>query len=279
VVKLDLNDLVARLNRYVYSPISVGHQTYHTQMNMALRVHPAHSVHLIVGGWGRYVMNHRSLEAKPGSIFFFVPGMLFEWESSLSDPLEFYNIRFDYAEAYRSDGEWRLHAPPTEPFPFSGQYPMRNTVRVANLFEHIFRMSRKVDPFTVMNRNIAFQQLLLFIAEDILSGQTPHDGGTMIESSIEYMMRHFHEELRLESLADQAGWSVGHYCKMFKKITGYSPKDYIIRLRIDRAKELLEFQQYRLKEIAASVGYDDEFYFSRIFKKITGVSPSEYVRR
>jgi AraC-like DNA-binding protein len=248
-------------------------------MHMALRVHPAHSVHLIVKGWGRYIMNHVSLDTKPGSLFFFVPGMLFEWESSLEDPLEFYNIRFDLAEAYKQEDAWRLQSQPSEPFPLSGRYSVRNSIRTANLFEHLFQLSRKVDPFTVMSREIGFRQLLLAIAEDLRTEQTPSDSGEAVETSVQYMTRHFHEELRLESLADLAGWSVGHYCKMFKKITGYSPKDYIIRLRIDRAKELLEFQQYRLKEIAASVGYDDEFYFSRIFKKITGVSPSDYVRR
>ncbi|MNW18466.1 HTH-type transcriptional activator Btr [compost metagenome] len=48
---------------------------------------------------------------------------------------------------------------------------------------------------------------------------------------------------------------------------------------MDRAKELLSLSDYRLKSIASSVGYTDEFYFSRIFKKVTGQSPRDYAKK
>lgn len=92
------------------------------------------------------------------------------------------------------------------------------------------------------------------------------------------MIGHYQEPLTLEGLAQMAGLSVSHYSRLFKKYIGYSPIDYLTHLRVDRAKELLVLSDYRLKSIASSVGYTDEFYFSRIFKKVTGVSPREYAK-
>jgi YesN/AraC family two-component response regulator len=150
---------------------------------------------------------------------------------------------------------------------------------IANSFDQLFRLSQKIDQRSTIHRNIAFQELLHRIVQDILNSQMPADSDAMIEASVDYMMQHYPEKLNLDQLARQAGWSTGHYCKIFRNVTGYSPTEYLIRLRITRAKELLEFQHYKLKDIAASVGYEDEFYFSRIFKKTTGVSPKEYAKR
>jgi AraC-like DNA-binding protein/mannose-6-phosphate isomerase-like protein (cupin superfamily) len=279
VTSLDVNDTLARLSRYVFTVIFAGKRLFHAELDLSLRVHPANSIHLIIGGKGRYTINRTSLEAKPGALFFFTPGMLFEWESTMKDPLEFYSVRFDYAEAYRKEGGWHFRSHPLDEFPFSGLYSVRDTLGIANSFEHLFRLSRKIDHRSTILRNMAFQELLLHIAQDILNGQMPSDSGAIIEASVEYMMQHYREKLNLDQLARQAGWSTGHYCKIFRNFTGYSPTEYLIRLRITRAKELLEFQHYKLKDIAASVGYEDEFYFSRLFKKTTGVSPKDFAKR
>ena len=52
--------------------------------------------------------------------------------------------------------------------------------------------------------------------------------------------------------------------------------DYIARLRIQRAKELLEDETMSIQEIAEIVGYNDYFYFTKVFKKVQGISPSKY---
>jgi transcriptional regulator GlxA family with amidase domain len=67
--------------------------------------------------------------------------------------------------------------------------------------------------------------------------------------------------------------------RRFTKATGMTPSEYQQRLRVTRARELLEFSQRSIDDIAASVGYDDAGRFRRMFQKIMGLTPSEYRRR
>ncbi|MCB0166075.1 MAG: helix-turn-helix transcriptional regulator, partial [Anaerolineae bacterium] len=64
--------------------------------------------------------------------------------------------------------------------------------------------------------------------------------------------------------------------RVFKKKTGYAPIDYFIRLKIQKACELLETTDQQVSEIGHSLGYPDIYYFSRLFKKVVGLSPRQY---
>jgi AraC-like DNA-binding protein len=80
----------------------------------------------------------------------------------------------------------------------------------------------------------------------------------------------------LAELAREAGLSVPHYSAMFSRRTGLAPIDYFLRLKIQRACQLLETTAMLVEEVAAAVGCDDPFYFFRLFKKIMGHSPRAY---
>lgn len=67
--------------------------------------------------------------------------------------------------------------------------------------------------------------------------------------------------------------------KRFKKISGFSPKQYFLQLKINRAREMLMKPGTQVKKIAEDLGFDDPYYFSRLFHKKEGVSPEEYRRR
>lgn len=74
-------------------------------------------------------------------------------------------------------------------------------------------------------------------------------------------------------------YSAYHLSATFKQSTGYSPIDYLIRIRLEKAASLLTETDASLRTISAGVGYKDVYYFSRLFKKKLGVSPAEYRRR
>jgi transcriptional regulator GlxA family with amidase domain len=69
------------------------------------------------------------------------------------------------------------------------------------------------------------------------------------------------------------------FLRRFVKATGMKPSEYQQRLRITRAREMLEFSRRSVDEIAASVGYDDVGGFRRVFRKIVGLTPSQYRQR
>ena len=80
----------------------------------------------------------------------------------------------------------------------------------------------------------------------------------------------------MQYLADVIHISQKYLYKKFIKIYGVSPQQYLIDTRIHAAEKLLRTTNYKIKEIAASVGYTSQLDFSNIFKKKTGVSPKEY---
>ena len=83
-----------------------------------------------------------------------------------------------------------------------------------------------------------------------------------IEQSIAYMTRHLDEPLQVATLAAQANISPSHFFALFKRQTGCAPIDCFIRLRMQHACRLLEETVLSVKEVAATLGYDDPFYFS-----------------
>jgi transcriptional regulator GlxA family with amidase domain len=97
-----------------------------------------------------------------------------------------------------------------------------------------------------------------------------------VEESIAYMMRHLDEPLQVATLAARANVSPSHFFALFKRRVGCAPIDYFIRLRMQHACRLLDETVMSVKEVAATLGYDDQFYFSRLFKAVNHVSPSCY---
>ena len=84
------------------------------------------------------------------------------------------------------------------------------------------------------------------------------------------------EAFDLTAMAVWARLSVPHFTVLFKKRYGYTPVEYFSRLRIQQACRLLEFSERTVGEIARSVGFTDQYYFSRVFKKIMGASPANF---
>lgn len=109
---------------------------------------------------------------------------------------------------------------------------------------------------------------------DITSGIAERIG-----RSIAYMVEHLDQPLQVSTLAAQASVSPSHYFALFKRQTGTAPIDFFIRLRMNHARQLLDSTCSSVKEIAATMGYDDPFYFSRVFKSVHQVAPAEYRRR
>ncbi|WP_077622623.1 response regulator [Sediminibacillus massiliensis] len=128
---------------------------------------------------------------------------------------------------------------------------------------------------TTMQIKEAAKSHLLFIIERIGEWRTNGIQGLLIRAK-SYMESNYHKALTLEEVADQIGISSYYLSKLFKDRFQVTFVEYLTKIRLDQAKELLLDASMPLKEIALNVGYKDPNYFSRVFKKEIGISPRDY---
>ena len=92
-------------------------------------------------------------------------------------------------------------------------------------------------------------------------------------------MRSFDSDLSLQALANESGYSRVHFVRMFKAATGSSPHNYLLNLKLERARELLKNPSMSLIDIALDCGFSSHSHMSRLFHKFVGATPSAYRRR
>jgi AraC-like DNA-binding protein len=92
----------------------------------------------------------------------------------------------------------------------------------------------------------------------------------------EFIRQNQTEDLSLTKVAKAVNTSSFYFCKLFKKSTGLNFTDYVSRVRIEKAKNLLLNPNLRISEIAYEIGFQSLTHFNRVFKKIIGQSPTEY---
>lgn len=96
-----------------------------------------------------------------------------------------------------------------------------------------------------------------------------------VRQSKSFMEKYFAEKIELDKIASTAFMSRFHYTRIFKRVYGLSPRQYLRDLRINKGKELLK-QGLSISEVCSDVGYDSLPTFCNAFKKATGYSPKEY---
>lgn len=94
----------------------------------------------------------------------------------------------------------------------------------------------------------------------------------------QYIHRHFNEPITLDDVCAATGFSVSYFSTMFKKETGEGFSKYLSRVRIERAKALLQDTNLSIMEICERVGYSDLKHFTNTFKKMTSLNPGQYRR-
>ena len=98
----------------------------------------------------------------------------------------------------------------------------------------------------------------------------------VIAKAIDYIREHQSEDLSLGQVARAVNTSTFYFCKIFRKAMGINFTDYLSRLRVERAKNLLLNPNHRISEVAYEVGFQSLTHFNRVFRKILGQSPTEY---
>jgi AraC family transcriptional regulator len=95
---------------------------------------------------------------------------------------------------------------------------------------------------------------------------------------LERIEQSFQSEISLASLAEEAGYSRGHFLKMFRASMGTTPHRYLLKRRTDHARSLLKRREISIIDVAASCGFSSQAHLTQVFRKHVGVTPGDYRR-
>ncbi len=199
----------------------------------------------------------------------------------VAEPMDYYLIfykavlmlpcRQELLDLYRD----RDRSPFLAPYGYVPAYPLSIHTRM----EQIHRLWQVDDRLEKFHVRALFHQLVYEMMKQLhQAGGTGIFQADLASQAARYIEDHYAESFGLQDLAELLRCGVRQLQRQFKEKHRMGPLEYLIRVRMDRAKDMLLSTDATIKQIAEAVGYADLYYFSRSFKKYFGVSPLHYRR-
>lgn len=251
-------------------PIAVGYYPSAAGHHMSRDQHDSYLLLYCTEGSGVVITQEHRLTIKSGDIVLLPRGTSHRYQAADSQPWSIYWIHYDgnLADMYtRLIGENLL------------QLDLGLQPRVIADFDALFSLQRAgFSELRFIHGSSQLKQLLTGIASSATRYQTPRAQEIDIDQIQELMHMRIESKLDLAQLAASVQLSKYHFTRRFKQLTGHSPIQHFIHLKMEFACRLLDSGADSVKQVATAVGYQDPYYFSRLFKQVIGVSPSEYRR-
>lgn len=253
------------------SVFNCGLQSCEPQYTWGPGVRDHYLIHFVASGYGTYKVNSVVYRLQAGDVFLAKPSQLIMYSADSEDPWEYYWVGFNGACANKL----------VLLLPFRDDMPVhhcKNPERIKEALYNIF-LSRGPD---ARNETMMVGYLYLFIAElqqealD-MAPRASASSSQYVLNAIKYIQFNYCHDISIDDIAKAVGVSRSHLYRVFMSNVGQSPIDYLTNYRISEACYLLKTSQLSIAEIAVSVGFFDQFYFSRVFKKTKGVPPSRYL--
>jgi len=129
-----------------------------------------------------------------------------------------------------------------------------------------------------ISTNLLFWELMLqivrIIEEQRLGNSDPQRA--YVRSAIHFINKSYHRDIKVEDIAKRVGLNRSYFHRIFKEYVGVTPVEYLTRVRINRAKDLLIKTNLSMNEVAQNIGISSQQYFTYLFKKETGMSPAKF---
>ena len=132
--------------------------------------------------------------------------------------------------------------------------------------------------YSMLTNLVKTVELELLIDQKELEEEKTQHLSPILKNAVRYMELHYRENLRLDDVANHVGLNASYFSSVFKKGLSISFSQYLMQLRIEEACRLLRQTDRTLVEIALSLGFENQSYFSKSFKKHKGMSPNQYRR-
>jgi AraC-like DNA-binding protein len=257
------------LSRTLY-PLAVGYYPNALGHHMQRQTQESYLMIYCVAGKGTLTTDNKHHSISAGDCFCLSKDSPHSYQADSKDPWTIYWLHFEgeAAKAFYESVHW-----------FNPILHIGIQARVVRVFDALSALRHsgyQLDEFIQGSHQL--QALISYLA--LLSrGQDRQSGKALDWEHLRAnMQEHVHGSLNLDSLAAEAQMSKYHFSKKFKKMTGHSPIQYFINMKMQRACYLLDSTRRSVKQVGTEMGYEDPYYFSRLFKKVIGLSPQQYRR-
>lgn len=228
------------------------------------------SIGYICNGDGAIVVEGIDLQPKAGDMYLLPAKTVQSYYSVNDTPYKKYYCHFQATSGGRSFFD--IVKVPL-------RLPVQDRGTVVALFEELCSLQPAAHPFSILRIKSLVEQLLyiyLSSASSISLDPPRAKKQEAVENALLYIEEHLDQELSIRQLAGRLFLHPDYFARIFKEVTGGTPRQYILQCRNQKAIGLLLSTSLSISEIAAQTGFDNQFYFSRVFKKINGVTPSEF---
>lgn len=221
---------------------------------------------LIIAGRAQYRFGKEKITVQAGDILFIGKNTAYTARVVSKEPWEHIVI------AFRADS-----AADFEDLPVERVNKVQHSSRYLELFGQAFgAWSQCAFGYKIQTKALITQILFTLFSENVSRHFGSSEALRSLKAAVEYMEQNYTRKITVEELARRSGYSASHFTRMFRQMYDLSPIQFLNRLRIQHAKNLLRAEQYSLSEIANRCGFSSVYYFSRCFKQITGATPKKW---
>ena len=213
-------------------------------------------------GQGTVTLESRCFDVGPGDLVCFRPWVLHSLRVTREPCMEFYGAHFTLPQGMTQ-------------LPLPDLSRMEPGTRLEALFQELLGVYRKKDYLYQWRQNLLLQQILCEIFSSLHQENMPVEQAR-IKKVLEYIHADPARPFTLEELTACAGVKKTLFLQSFRNVTGTSPKQYLIGLRLANAQRLLLETRLPVARIAEQCGFPDALYFSRRFKARFSESPQHY---
>lgn len=233
------------------------------------RVLSQHAVMYIVEGHGFFEDAYTTRrEVTPGTVFYLFPGVWHCFDPAPGTVWTEYWVLFDGHRAAARFGDLLPSRPPV------------HSIGLADSIMEAYELLYELWSSSSAPDENAVSYLLHRILGECyfrIHRLRPDHRNNLVNRALMFMRRYAERsDLDLRRFADRENISYEHFRKQFRKAVSLPPRQYFLKLKVDRARELLINSADSVKQIAFRLGFDDEYYFSRLFKSKEGVSPRQF---
>ncbi|CDO17469.1 AraC-like ligand binding domain protein [Streptococcus gallolyticus] len=229
-------------------------------------------LHFIVDGKGKFTIDGKTIELGVGDMFILPKGKVTFYQADKKHPWTYLWVGFSGSKAESILSKTQLLE----------QYFCHSTLK-SKVLDQIVKLTQfrdqKLDDITELQLIAELYKLLAFLIEEFPS-KAMSDSSILIQNYIKQAKKIIHTQygnpLKISEIAKKLNLNRSYLYKIFKEETGYSLKDYLIQIRMEKSADLLTSTTFHISEIANAIGFPDALTFSKAFKKHFGQSPSNY---